>query len=83
MNKEEVEKIAKFVHETNRKYCESIGDRSQVSWEETPDIIRQSVISGVEMYLKNPNMTPEQNHKAWLEYKAKEGWLYGNFSMEG
>jgi ketosteroid isomerase-like protein len=33
--------------------------------------------NGVEFALKNPNMTPEQNHENWMKCKAAQGWIYG------
>lgn len=71
-----IEEIAKVAHEANRAYCESMGDLSQQPWEEAPEIIKNSAITGVEKHLENP-MTPEESHKSWMAYKAAEGWVYG------
>ena len=32
-----IELIAKVCHDVNRAYCKSVGDDSQVSWEDAPD----------------------------------------------
>jgi hypothetical protein len=32
--------IAKVCHETNRAYCETLGDNSQPPWEEAPENAR-------------------------------------------
>ncbi len=42
-----IESIAKICHEANRAYCATIGDASQLPWEESPDWQRQSAINGV------------------------------------
>ena len=72
-----IEKIAKLAHEINRAYCLSLGDNSQVSWEEAPAIIRNSAIAGVKLHMENPEATPEDSHESWLKYKVAEGWVYG------
>lgn len=72
-----VEQIAKTCHEVNRAYCASLGDLSQVSWDESPEWQKQSAIAGVQKALENPDITPEQLHQSWLDHKASEGWKYG------
>lgn len=69
--------IAAIAHSINKAYCESLGDHSQVSFEEAPDNIKQSIIAGVEMHLANPDITPEQSHEAWFKFKEADGWVYG------
>jgi len=71
------ETIARVAHEINRAYCASMGDDSQLPWEEAPEAQRASIIAGVEMHLGNPDATPEQSHAAWLERKLAEGWVHG------
>ncbi len=68
---------ARLVHEVNRAYCTAIGDASQASWENTPDVIRESVLAGVQYALNNPTAQPGDSHAAWVEYKTAEGWTYG------
>lgn len=69
--------IAKIVHETNRAYCESIKDFSQVLWDFAPMWQRDSVINGVKFALKNPDITPEQSHYNWHKHKLNAQWKYG------
>lgn len=73
----EVQAIARVAHETNRAYCESLGDYSLVNWEVAPQWQRESVIAGVRLHLANPHTTPRQSHEAWLAFKEKDGWKYG------
>lgn len=81
MKKEEgfldIEAIAKSCHEANRSYCESIGDTSQLPWDEAADWQKESAIAGVKFFLDNPNVTPEMQHMAWSESKTADGWKYG------
>ncbi|MHA3112888.1 RyR domain-containing protein [Acinetobacter sp. ANC 4193] len=69
--------IAMICHAINAAYCQSLGDDSQPTWDDAPDAQKQGIISGVEMYIANPNVTPEQNHEVWYQQKQAEGWAYG------
>lgn len=78
MDKSHVDQIAKLAHEINRAYCTAIGDKSQQSWEETPETIKASARAGALHHLMNPETTPEESHALWLKYKVDEGWVYGD-----
>ncbi|MEG0130563.1 MAG: RyR domain-containing protein [Acinetobacter sp.] len=69
--------IAMLCHSINAAYCQSLGDESQLAWEDSPDSHQQSLIAGVEMHLANPQATPEQSHESWYAQKEAEGWVYG------
>ncbi|MCF0265485.1 hypothetical protein KW868_13605 [Acinetobacter guillouiae] len=71
--------IAMICHSINAAYCLSLGDDSQVAWDDTPETHKQSLIAGVEMHLANPQATPEQSHESWYHQKEAEGWTYGEF----
>lgn len=77
MTDKRIELIAMVAHAVNAAYCVSLGDNSQASWDKAPEWQKQSAINGVKMHLQNPDATPEQSHKNWLEQKVKEGWVYG------
>ncbi len=72
-----IESIAKVAHETNRAYCQSIGDDSQQSWEEALGWQKESSIKGVKFAIDNPNAQPSAQHEAWLKDKQSDGWKYG------
>lgn len=72
-----VESIAKICHETNRSYCEAIGDTSQKPWTDSPDWQKQSAINGVKYHLANPNAGPSGSHQNWFAEKAAAGWTFG------
>jgi hypothetical protein len=76
MNAQEQIQIAKICHEVNRAYCQSIGDTSQLSWDEAPEWQRNSAINGV-LYALQSDRTPEEMHESWLKQKLEEGWVYG------
>ena len=72
-----VEDIAKVCHAANKAYSETLGDMSHKSWDESPDSLRFSALSGVKFTLENPDATPESQHQAWYKQKESEGWMYG------
>ena len=69
--------IAMMCRAINAAYCQSMGDDSQPTWDDTPESHKQSLIAGVEMHLANPDATPEQSHESWYKVKEAEGWKYG------
>ena len=71
------EQIAKICHETNKAYCEVLGDTSQVSWANSPDFQKDSAINGVTFHKENPDAAPSQSHECWLAEKKETGWKYG------
>lgn len=74
---QEIEKAAEAAHENNRRYCESIGDTSQLPWADAPEWQRQSAINGVEFAIANDFPSPEAMHENWLKAKVADGWTYG------
>ena len=77
LSKEEIINIAKVCHEANKSYCETIGDFSQVSWDEAPQWQKDSAIIGVRFHLGDPNSKPEDSHVSWSKEKIEQGWIYG------
>lgn len=72
-----IESIARVCHEANRAYCATLGDTSQVAWEDAPEWQRASAVKGVEFNLANPDAPPSASHDSWLEEKRATGWKYG------
>lgn len=70
-----IEACASAAHETNRRYCISLGDDSQPHWEDAPEWQKNSARQGVKLALEGA--TPEQVHASWLALKTSEGWVYG------
>jgi hypothetical protein len=71
------EDIAKICHEANRAYCQTIGDNTQLPWEEAPAWQRESAVNGVEFSRANPDAPPSASHDSWLAEKERAGWKYG------
>jgi hypothetical protein len=71
------ETIAEVCYEVNKAYCESMGDMSQLSWEEAPDWQKESALNGVIFHLENPTAPASASHDNWLKEKVETGWVYG------
>lgn len=69
--------IAMVCHTVNAAFCRAIGDDTQPAWADATEDIKASAIVGVEYKLANPGITPEQQHAAWMEHKAAQGWTLG------
>jgi hypothetical protein len=70
-------KIAKICHETNKAYCETLGDLSQLPWCDAPQWQKDSAINGVKFHRENPDAKSSHSHESWLKEKEKAGWKYG------
>ena len=73
----EITKVAKVCHEVNRAYCKATGMPELPAWDEAPQWMRDSAIQGVRAMVESKATTPEQLHQKWVEYKVKEGWVWG------
>lgn len=63
---------ARIIHATVEAMNKAHNETT-LTWERS----RDSIISGVKRSLENPNETAEENHNAWMKYRASEGWVYG------
>lgn len=75
-DQQKIEICARAAHEANRSYCISIGDKTQLSWDEAPDWQRVSCRRGVAGALSGNG--PEQCHEFWLADKTRDGWTFGS-----
>jgi hypothetical protein len=73
----QIELIARVCHEVNRAYCESLGDISQLPWEEAPEWQKNSAIRGVRLHMEYPDAGPQASHDEWMKEKIDEGWTWG------
>lgn len=72
-----ITEIAVVAHEINMSFCQSIGDDSQVAWDNAHDWQRSAAIEGVKFHLDNPDATPSSSHEKWMADKIEQGWKYG------
>lgn len=68
--------IASIAHEANRRYQLLIGEPVAPPWDEASMHQQSSVIDGVVNAIEN-DVTPEQSHQNWLDFKKQEGWILG------
>ena len=77
----DIEQIATVCHEANRAYCSTLGDSSQLPWNEAPDWQRESARKGVIFHVhelrSGRQPFPSRSHENWLKEKAEAGWKYG------
>ncbi len=71
-----MENIARVCHAANKEYCLTIGDISQVHWEDAPQWQQDSALRGVLMHLTGEH-NAEDSHVAWRKEKEADGWRYG------
>lgn len=69
--------IARFCHQSNKAYCEAIGDYTQVDWDDAEDWQKDSALAGVNMILEDPDTSVSSTHDSWLADKVSNGWTYG------
>ena len=74
---EKIDLIAKVCHNVNKAYCESIGDDSQLFWEDAPDWQKESARNGVIFHEGNPDSKPCDSHNNWMAEKEEAGWVHG------
>ena len=72
-----VEQIARVAHETNKAFCETIGDLTQKPWPEAEQWQRDSAIKGVEFLIANPQAPASATHDDWVRQKEADGWKFG------
>lgn len=70
-----IECAARAAHEANRAFCDTIGDTSQVPWEDAEEWQRDASREGVKVVLEGA--TPEETHEAWMAKKLADGWKLG------
>ena len=82
------QEIARVCHEANRalQIIQRLnGDTSievSPSWHTAPISQKSSCEDGVRYRLDNPDVTPEQMHENWCDFKARDGWTYGPVKSE-
>lgn len=78
---ERAQLVAELCHEVNRRYCQSLGDKSQRPWPNTPKNIQASATDGVLVMMDARDQRvpwpPGKSHENWLHFKLADGWTYG------
>lgn len=75
---EKANAIGRIAHAANTAYSTIIGDGyNHKSWDELSPEMRAVTRNGVTTRLENPDLTPEQMHKNWMQAKIDDGYTYG------
>ncbi len=72
-----IKTAAMVAHEVNKAYCESLGDWSQLHWDDAPLWQRQSARAGAAVAVSSSSVGPGDSHAGWLTMKQNDGWVYG------
>lgn len=69
--------IAYVCHQTNKAFCETNDDHSQLDWAAAEQWQRDSAMTGVEFRINNPEAGHDAQHNSWMQEKIDQGWVYG------
>lgn len=72
---QKVEAIARAAHEANRGWCMAHDDQTVPPWDLMLPKEYAGLVRGVHVTLSGA--TPEQQHDAWRQQRASEGWVFG------
>lgn len=76
----DAKKIAQVCHEANRALQTVDPDVTipvSPPWDLEKGETKESAIQGVQAILDNPDLTAEQSHEQWVEFKVSHGWTLG------
>jgi hypothetical protein len=74
---EQIEQIAEACHESNREYCAVNNLLIPPPWAELSEEIQTSIRAGVVTVMLNPELTPQELHGNWANWRRERGWNYG------
>lgn len=72
-----IEHLARIIHETHRAYCYTLGDKTPLPWDSTPEDIQNTIRRMIAIVVEDPSMDAEKFHRSWMEDKLKAGWTHG------
>lgn len=78
--RDRIEQVARICYEANRAYCATIGDNTQLPWDQAEEWQRISARNGARLHLDRlPGVapSPSASHDSWLAEKLANGWKYG------
>lgn len=75
---DQIELIARTVHEANRALCQAFGDFSQPNWDSATGYYRESTYAQIDFLIKNPDAPASALHDSWAEKLRSDGWVHGS-----
>ena len=76
-NRNELVKMARVLHDANKVWSEYNGDENQKNWDETPELVKNSMLNSMKWRLENLNAPVKDSHDYWLKAKTDDGYTYG------
>jgi len=70
--------VARMVHQTDKAYCESIGDYSNKNWEQAEPADKKRMEDIVQFYTDNPLAMDCSIHNVWIKAMVMDGWVKGD-----
>lgn len=77
-----LEGIARIAHQINRALRMGMGEDGGPDWFAASAELRAGIVAGVKFHIDNPQASPSDSHKAWLNHKLAAGWAYGPVKSE-
>lgn len=72
------DQIAQVAHEALAEFVEMIDPNQQIAcWRDAQPWLKVSTLTGVDLVLEDKNITAEEIHDRWCEYKRERGWIHG------
>ena len=80
---QQVERIARVVHEALRAWAAAHGQESYPHWRQAKAWMKQSTRESVAFVLDHPDAGPGAQHDQWMAQKRRDGWRYGEVKDTG
>ncbi len=77
VHSQEIEKIARTVHEALRAWAAANGQVPYPAWRRAPKWMKDSSIESVRYVLENPKAQASAQHDQWMAQKIRDGWRFG------
>lgn len=68
--------IAQILYDANGAMCR-INNEDWKPWNELTEEQQKGYEKAVLMKLSNPEMTPKEQHEAWMKQRTEQGWVFG------
>lgn len=77
LNEKKVDKVARLAYRAGMALSDAFGEVRPKAWEAAAEETREITRQGVRLVMRNPHVTPELIHKAWVSLRQENGWTFG------
>lgn len=74
--------LSKIAYDACRAYHMSIGSDTLPTWDNAPDILKETVEDQICAIVSDPHFCPQDHHDAWCQMKSDDGWTQGDIYDE-